>query len=133
MSKIILELHQKSTASMQLDHKEFPIVIDRPLEKGGNGTGLMGGQYLLTGIGGCFCSTLFAAADSRKMTIEGLKVKVIATIGEEIPKRFTDVHLSVSYTKCSDEKEFSKLLKIAEKGCLSINTIKNGINFKVIR
>ncbi len=132
MAEITIELNQKTITSMQLAHEEFPLVVDRPIEKGGGGEGLMGGQYLLMGIGGCFCSTLFAAANSRDIIIEGLKVKVIASISETLPKRFTDVQLGVTCTKCSDEEKFEKLLRIAEKGCLSINTIKNGINFKVL-
>lgn len=128
---ISLELEQISDTAMRLVHENGPanIIIDRPLEKGGSGKGLMGGQYLLLGVGGCFCSTLFAASTERNIKIQGLKVTVNATIGEETPKRFSQIHLNISYEKCSHESEFKKLVKIAEKGCLSINTIKNGVNF----
>lgn len=131
MSRVTIKLEQVSETGMQLMNEDFEVRVDRPVEKGGNGQGLMGGQYMLVGIGGCFCSTLFAAAQSREIAIAGLQVSIQATISEDLPKRFTEVVLGISYTSCSEEKEFHKLLKIAEKGCLSVNTVKNGLNFRI--
>jgi len=127
--KIILE--QASPTSMRLVN-DFQIVVDRPAEKGGGGTGLMGGQYLLTGIAGCFCSTLFAAAQARQILIENLKVVLEANLSQDLPKRFDAVQLHVSYGSCNQPDEFGPLLKIAEKGCLSINTIKKGMDFRIV-
>lgn len=67
MDKIKITLKQNSETSMKLQHDQFGIVVDRPVEKGGGGEGLMGGQYLLTGIAGCFCSTFFAVAQTRNL------------------------------------------------------------------
>jgi uncharacterized OsmC-like protein len=132
MEKISLTLEQVAPTAMQLSNDKFTIVVDRPTEKGGSGLGFMGGQYLLIGIGGCFCSTLFAAAQSRNIEIEGLSVHVVATVSEALPKRFTKVNLEVSYTTCTDKQAFNKLLTIAEKGCISVNTIKSGLAFSVL-
>jgi len=116
---------------MRFEDDQVKIIVDRPVSKGGNGGGLMGGQYLLLGIGGCFCSTLFEASIAREITLEGLQVHIRAEISDSLPKRFSEVHLKVSYDTCSKPAEFQKLLQIAEKGCLSINTIKNGMGFSV--
>ena len=131
MATISLSLHQNTKTSVQLQNDHFQITVDRPVESGGGGAGLMGGQYMLTGIGGCFCSTLFAAAISRDINIEGLKVTVEATLSEDLPKRFTNILLLTSYKNCSHPEEFDKLLKIAEQGCISVNTIKSGIDLNV--
>ena len=132
METIKIELKQYSETAVRLTNDHVEVIVDRPVEKGGGGNGLMGGQYLLTGIGGCFCSTFFAAAQARDFTIEGFLVKVIATVSEDLPKRFTDVKLEVSFDTCSDPVVFNKLLKIAEQGCISVNTVKNGLNFSVV-
>lgn len=116
---------------MKLEHDQFSIIIDRPKEKGGGGEGLMGGQYLLMGVGGCFCSNLFAAAQARSIEVEGVKVKITGNISDDAPKRFTSIELAVSYASCSNEDEFPKLIRIAEKGCLSVNTLLNGAEVKV--
>ncbi len=129
MDKIKITLEQHAETSMKLQHDQFEVIIDRPIEKGGGGAGLMGGQYLLTGIAGCFCSTFFAAAQTREVKVEGLKVQVIATVSQDMPKRFTDVQLDVSYENCSDPSAFDKLLKMSEQGCISVNTVKTAMTF----
>jgi len=130
MEKINIRLNQYSSTSMQLENENFNIIVDRPIQKGGSGKGLMGGQHLLLGVGGCFCSTLFATAISRGINISGLKVNVIATISN-VPKRFNNIDLEVSYNHCSHPEEFNKLLIISEKGCISINTLKKETTFNI--
>ena len=132
METIDIYLEQYSKTSMKLRNDTFSVIVDRPKEKGGSGEGLMGGQYLLIGIAGCFCSNLFAAAETRSIKIEGLNVKVTAVISDDIPKRFTGVSLSVSYAECLDENALKKLLIMAERACISINTVKNGITVNIL-
>ena len=91
----------------------------------------MGGQVLLMSIAGCFSSTLYAAAQARDLKIEGLEMKVIGQLSDDLPKRFKSLTLKVLKGTCGDEAEFSKLLKIAEKGCIAVNTIKSGLQFQV--
>jgi len=131
MPSVQLQLAQYSPTSMKLEHDQFSIIVDRPEAKGGGGQGLMGGQYLLIGVGGCFCSNLFAAAQARSIVIEGLQVQITGRIGDETPKSFSSIELHASYTSCSQEEEFPKLLRIAEKGCLSVNTLLKGAEVKV--
>ncbi len=110
MEQIKITLEQHETTSMKLKNADFEVIVDRPVEKGGGGAGLMGGQYLLTGIAGCFCSTFFAAAQARDIKMEDLKVEVIASVSEDLPNRFTDVELDVTYETCSEPTSFGKLL-----------------------
>lgn len=37
-------LDQYAATAVKLKNNEFEIIVDRPKEKGGNGSGLMGGQ-----------------------------------------------------------------------------------------
>lgn len=122
-----ITLKQTTGTSVQTTIEDFTINVDRPVSKGGGGSGLMGGQYLLIGIGGCFCSTLFAAAKSRGITFKGLTARVEAKLSDDLPKRFTAVSVDVSYSHCNHPDAVEKLLKIAEKGCISLNTVKRGL------
>lgn len=110
---------------------EHNLIIDRPVEKGGQGEGPMGGQVLLMSVAGCFSSTLYAAAQARDLKIEGLRMLVTGEISEGTPKRFEALTLEVIEGTCGDENEFTKLLKIAENGCIAVNTIKSGMHFQV--
>ena len=132
MSNIQINLVQNSNTSVKVEMDCVDVVVDRPLEKGGGGKGLMGGQYLLVGIGGCFCSTFFAAAQTRGILVQGFRVQVSAVLSEDMPNRFTEVSLSASCEQCSSPEEFEKLLKIAENACISVNTVKNGMQLKVL-
>ena len=130
MSTISITLKQSSPTSMTLEN-EVEVIVDRSVAKGGGGTGLMGGQYLLTGIAGCFCSTLFAAAQARGIEVADLKVVLQAELSANLPRRFSKVTLETEYGSCSKPGEWYSLIKVAEKGCLSINTIKAGMEFAV--
>lgn len=131
METITVQLNQKRETSSLLTFEEHNIIIDRPVNKGGHGEGPMGGQVLLMSVAGCFSSTLYAAAKARNLKIEGLKIIVTGHISKSAPKRFETLTLEVTEGTCGNEKEFSKLLKIAEKGCIAVNTVKNGMNFQV--
>lgn len=120
MLKIVL--NQYTTTGMKLDIANADIYVGRP-NKGSSSKSLMGGQYLLVGIGGCFCSTLFATADSRHIEIKGLKVEVSGVL-EQAPKRFKQVNINVTYEYSSQPEDMNKLLLLAERGCISINSIK---------
>jgi uncharacterized OsmC-like protein len=131
MSNVKIHLKQCSKSAMELQNDKLKIIIDRPVEKGGEGKGILGGEYLLTGIGGCYSSNLFAAAKSRNIEIKGLALNITATVSEDVPKRFSKVDIAVSYQSCSDEQVFDKLMAIAKRGCIAINTVKNGLIFNM--
>ena len=96
MDNIAITLERYNATSMKVKHNDFDIFIDRPVSKGGNGEGLMGGQYLLTGIGGCFCSNLIASAAARDLILENLEVQITAFISEDKPKHFCKIDLKVN-------------------------------------
>lgn len=119
-----ITLQQHSPTAVKLNHPNFNIIVDRPIEKGGNAEGLMGGQYLLVGIGGCFASNLLAALAARNIIVHGLTITVNADITNQAPARFNPISIQVSYASISNEQSLPKLIKIAEKACIAINTIK---------
>ncbi len=131
MNTITVNLHQNSPTSSLLTFGEHELIIDRPIDKGGQNQGPMGGQVLLMSVGGCFCSTLYAAAQAREIVVEDLKLSIHGTLSEGLPKRFQEISLEVLEVQCSHPEEFAKLLKIAENGCIAVNTIKQGLDFKV--
>ena len=89
----------------------------------------MGGEALLMGLGGCFMSNLFAAANSRGIQITNAKAEIK---GELADKRsiYTDIHMKVS-ADCSAPEQLSKLVTIAERGCIAANTLGKALNLTV--
>jgi putative redox protein len=106
------------------------VIIDRPVEKGGQDRGPLGGELLLVSLGGCFLSNLLAAVAARSADVSDVHVKVIAAVGG-VPERVEAMTLYVT-AKHSDTDLMRKLLSIAERGCLVTNTLKNAMVITIV-
>jgi putative redox protein len=121
------ELVGPSTSSATA--RSHTVFVDRPVEKGGNDRGPLGGEYLLMSLGGCFLSTLLAAVRTREADVSDVRVSVIGTVGG-VPERFESMALRVS-GKYSDEDLMRKLIALSERGCLVTNTLKDAVAISV--
>jgi len=120
----------------QLDHtasqgtaRNHTLIMDRPEAKGGQNKGPMGGEALLMGLGGCFLSNLFAAAASRDIELTNTRVEINGEVADTRP-RYTDIHMKVT-ANCSAPEQLTKLVTIAERGCIAANTLVNAVNLTV--
>jgi putative redox protein len=101
------------------------VLIDRPVAKGGEDRGPLGGEYLLLALGGCFMSNLLAAIRAREAPISDVRIVVNATI-EAAPDRFTALALTIAATH-QDAELMAKLVTIAERSCIVTNTLRSGV------
>ncbi len=120
----------------QLDHtaslgtsRNHTLVMDRPVAKGGQNKGPMGGETLLMGLGGCFLSNLFAAANGRDIRISNVRVEITAEYDETKPV-YTDIHMKVT-ADSAFTKQFRNLVLIAEKDCISANTLSKAVSLRI--
>lgn len=116
----------------QIDHsasrgsvRGHSLIMDRPLEKGGQNQGPLGGETLLMGLGGCFMSNLLAAARARNIDISNARAEIAGEAADG-PPRYTAIHMKVSAT-CSAPEELEKLLTIAKRACIASNTLGNAL------
>ena len=126
---ISVEIEQIAPSTGSATARNHTVYVDRPVEKGGSDRGPLGGEYLLISLGGCFLSTLLAAARTRDADLSNVRVAVSGTIGG-VPERFESIALRVS-AKYSDEALMHKLVALAERGCLVTNTLKNAVTIRV--
>lgn len=124
-----IHIRQTAASASEATIRGHQVSIDRPLDKGGTDAGPMGGELFLAAIGGCFMSNLLAAIHARKAGVSGVQTEVIATHADA-PPRFTAVELCVS-AECADRELFEKLVEIAERGCIMVNTLKGKIDLQV--
>lgn len=124
-----IQIHQIDSSASAATIRNHRILIDRPADKGGADEGPMGGELFLAAIGGCFMSNLLAAIKARGADVSGVQAEVIATLAGA-PPRFTEIEVSVS-ADCADRQLFEKLVEIAERGCIMMNTLRGKLDVKV--
>jgi putative redox protein len=106
------------------------LVMDRPQAKGGQDQGPMGGEALLMGLGGCFMSNLLAAAKAREIQLQNAEVQLAGELAEDAPPRYVAIQMTVSAT-CQPAAELPKLVTIAERGCISANTLRAAVDLRI--
>ena len=124
-----IQIHQSSASTSEAEIRQHKILIDRPASKGGHDQGPTGGELFLASIGGCFMSNLLAAIKAREADVSEVRAEVTGSM-LEFPARFSGVEVCVS-AKYSDRELFEKLVEIAEKGCVMVNTLRGKIDLTV--
>ncbi|CAN5918764.1 OsmC family protein [soil metagenome] len=104
--------------------------LDRPEATGGTGLGFNGGHLMLLGWGGCFKSTLLAAAEARDITVRGLELSVTGETADS-PYRIERVSMSVTLDADADDDTRQKLIDIARNGCAVSNTLQRGAEMDI--
>jgi len=121
-SILAIQIRQTGAATSEAGIRQHKVLIDRPTSKGGDDQGPMGGELFLASIGGCFMSNLLAAIRAREAAVSDVRTEVIGSLAES-PARFSSVELCVS-ANYSDRDLFEKLVEIAERGCIMVNTVR---------
>ncbi len=128
-SQMKIQIRQISASTSEVEIRQHKILIDRPASKGGQDQGPMGGELFLASIGGCFMSTLLAAICARKADVSEVRAEVAGTLVDS-PTRFSSVEVRVS-ANCSDRELFERLVEIAERGCIIVNTLRGKLDLTV--
>lgn len=122
MGQIQVEVQQVGPSTGEGRARSHTVLVDRPVQKGGEDRGPLGGELLLLSLGGCFLSNLLAAVRARSAAISDVRITVSGTVCGT-PERVEAFALTVAATY-DDEELMRKLVGIAERGCLVTNTLK---------
>jgi putative redox protein len=128
-NEIKIAIRQTAVSTSEAAIRQHKLLVDRPEAKGGADQGPMGGELFLAAIGGCFMSNLLAAIKGREAEISDAHTEVIGVL-DGAPARFTAVELNVS-AKYSDREQFEKLIEIADRGCIMMNTLRGKLDINV--
>jgi putative redox protein len=130
MANIInVQVNQVSASTSEGSVRHHKVLIDRPMEKGGEDKGTMGGELMLLALGGCFMSTLLAAIKAREANVTNVNVNVAGTLDGN-PVRFTAAEMTVQ-ADFDDQELMEKLVTIAERSCIVSNTLKDALQLTV--
>ena len=129
MATTTVKVDQISSTASRGNARGHEVVMDRPEAKGGTNKGMMGGEAMLNGLGGCFMSNLLAAARARNIELKNASVAIEGDMADA-PPRFSAIRMSVS-AQCDPREELEKLVTIAERGCISANTLRKAVELTV--
>ena len=126
---IAVQVNQISRTAGEGAVRDHSVLIDRPVAKGGENKGAMGGELLLIALGGCFMSNLLAAIDSRAAQISEVRVEIEGDL-ENSPARFSEVRMRV-FANYDDKALMEKLVTISERACIVANTLKQAVSLSI--
>lgn len=123
--QIEVQVRQISPATAQATARTHQVMIDRPLDKGGEDRGMMGGEQLLVSLGGCFISNLLAAIRAREAAITDVQLSVTGTL-ETSPGRFSAIDVVVR-AQTQDRALLEKLVDMSDRACIVSNTLRPAV------
>ena len=126
---LAVEVQQVGPTTSKGIARSHSILIDRPVAKGGEDRGPLGGEYMLMALGGCFMSNLLAAIRAREAAISDVRIVLTATT-ESTPDRFTSMTMNISANH-SDPDLVRKLITISERSCIVTNTLRSAIPISI--
>ena len=119
---LTVQVEQVGPSTATAKARTHTVIVDRPVAKGGDDRGPLGGEYLLVGLGGCFLSNLLAAIRAREAAVSEVRVAVSGTI-DAMPDRFTSFTMAVSATH-DDAALVRRLVQMAARACAVTNTLR---------
>lgn len=119
---LTVQVEQVGPATARAAARSHVVMVDRPVAKGGEDRGPLGGEYLLVALGGCFMSNLLAAIRARGAAVSNVRIDVTGTI-DGTPDHFTAFTMTVSASH-SDAELVRKLIAIAARACAVTNTLR---------
>jgi putative redox protein len=128
-ASIQIELRQAGPTTVEAAIRSHRVLIDRPETKGGHDRGPMGGELLLSALGGCFASNLFAAARARETALEDVAIAVTGAL-DDSPARFSAISMQVS-APGAERDALEKLVTIAERACIVANTLRSAVRLSI--
>ena len=117
-----VRVDQVGPATARATARAHSVMVDRPVPKGGEDRGPLGGEYLLVALGGCFMSNLLAAIRAREAAVSNVRVDVTGTI-DGPPDRFSAFTMTISAGH-ADAELVRKLIAIAARACAVTNTLR---------
>ncbi len=100
------------TSRIQVHQHE--LIVDEPLEKGGEDLGPAPGDYLCAALASCKAITLRMYANRKKWNVEEIKVKVDLLKDEQVPMGDNKFLCELNFKGQLDQDQIKRLTTIAD-------------------
>jgi putative redox protein len=75
-------------------------------------------------------SNLLAAIRTRQSAVRNVHIEVNGTVAD-LPARFSAVDLAIT-ADASDREELDRLIEIADRGCIVMNTLRDKLALNIV-
>lgn len=99
------------TSNIQVN--QHALLVDEPLEKGGEDLGPAPGDYLCAALASCKAITLRMYAQRKKWNVDQIKVTVNLVLGKETSSEKNTFFCQLNFTGDLDDEQQKRLLVIA--------------------
>ncbi len=123
--QIQVEVEQTGVSTSIGQSRTHRVMIDRPLDKGGEDQGMMGSEHLLVALGGCFMSNLLSAIQTREADIQNVRLQITGTLASA-PSRFSDIDVVVD-AQTENRELLEKLVLMSDRACIVSNTLRSAV------
>jgi uncharacterized OsmC-like protein len=101
------------------------LVVDRPVEAGGGGTGFNGGQLLYLAVAGCISNDLFREAMRIGIRLDNVVVRVSGDFSGD-PAVSTDIQYEVEISGDAGERSLRELVEHVDRIAEIPNSLRGG-------
>lgn len=107
----VINSNDQYTSNVQVN--QHSLLVDEPLDKGGEDLGPAPGDYLCIALASCKAITLRMYAQRKKWDIEEIKVTANLVLGKETPSGNNTFFCEITFKGALDEEQQRRLLMIA--------------------
>ncbi len=141
MSKLNFSVNgeNKNATRLDVNARQFKIVVDEPAQLGGNDEGANPVEYILAGYAGCINVVGHLVAKELGINIKKLSIEISGDInparflGLSFDERagFLSLHVKLQVDSDSDEQTLNKWLQIVESRCPVNDNLANATPVKL--
>ncbi len=103
------------------------VIMDGPQSFGGSDAGARPKELLLFALGGCTASDVTSILRKKRVPVDAFEVRVSATVREEHPQVFTDIHLEYVFTGSEiREPDVERAIELSSTKYCSVSAMLRG-------
>ena len=99
------------------------IVMDAPVQSGGEGSAITPGELVLVSLGGCTAVDVISILNKMRVAVRDLKIDIEAEAVEEHPKIYRWVKMIYRFYGCEDQAKARKAVGLSKEKYCSVSAI----------
>ncbi len=105
----------------------FPVTVDEPPARGGDGAGAAPLSYFILGAAACLLTQYAKMAILEELSVDSLSMTARAHFERKVEGAFTDIIYDIRISGAENSARIEKLCRDAEGRCYASNTLRKAV------